>query len=389
MARHPLLPPGVPGPLEAVAAFLTPEHSHLAERLMVLRDSWSSQPEPESDDHAREAARPLLRLLHAHNAFAPVAARDLRGICVTRETLAGVSPLADTLFAVQALVALPLLAAGTSAQKAQWLDRLLEGEAIAAFAMTEPGAGSDVAAIATTARQDGGGWVLDGEKHLISNAGIADVYLVFAVTAPDEKRQRLSAFLVPSDTPGLAFTGAQLTAAPHPLGRIRFSGCRVPATALLGEAGMGMTIGLGTLDQMRPSVGAAACGMAARALAAAIKHTQARSQFDTALASMPLVRDSIARMATDLDAARLLTYRAAWQADTLPGRTTLESAMAKSFATEAAQRIVDQSLQLAGGVGLLVGHPLERLYRAVRGLRIYEGTTEIQRVAIARALLDG
>ena len=383
MARHPI------GPLEGVAAFLTPEHTRLADRLGDARDALSSQPEPESDDRAREAARPLLRLLHAHTAFAPVAARDLRGICVTRETLAGVSPLADTLFAVQALVALPLLAAGTPAQQARWLDRLLEGEAIGAFAMTEPGAGSDVAAIATTARQDGDAWVLDGEKHLISNAGIADVYLVFAVTAPDQKRQRLSAFLVPADTPGLAFTGAQLTAAPHPLGRIRLSGCRVPAGALLGEAGMGMAIGLGTLDQMRPSVGAAACGMAARALAAAIKHTQSRSQFDTTLASMPLVRDSIARMATDLDAARLLTYRAAWQADTMPGRTTLESAMAKSFATEAAQRIVDQSLQLAGGVGLLVGHPLERLYRAVRGLRIYEGTTEIQRVAIARALLDG
>ena len=374
MARHPLLPPGVPGPLEAVAAFLTPEHSRLAEALVGLRDLCASQPEPESDDHAREAARPLLRLLHAHNAFAPVAARDLRGICVTRETLAGMSPLADTLFAVQALVARPLRAAG---------------EATGAFAMTEPGAGSDVAAIATTARQDGDRWVLDGEKHLISNAGIADVYLVFAVTAPDQQRQRLSAFLVPADTPGLAFTGAQLTAAPHPLGRIRLSGCRVQASALLGEAGMGMAIGLGALDQMRPSVGAAACGMAARALTAAIKHTQSRSQFDTTLASMPLVRDSIARMATDLDAARLLTYRAAWQADTLPGRTTLASAMAKSFATEAAQRIVDQSLQLAGGVGLLVGHPLERLYRAVRGLRIYEGTTEIQRVAIARALLDG
>lgn len=383
MARHPI------GPLEGMAPFLTPEHARLAERLMGLRDIWSSQPEPVSDDHARAAARPLLRLLHAHNTFAPVAARDLRGICVTRDMLAGVSPLADTLFAVQALVALPLLAAGTPAQQAQWLGRLLEGEAIGAFAMTEPGAGSDVAAITTTARQDGDRWVLDGEKHLISNAGIADVYLVFAVTAPDQQRQRLSAFLVPADTPGLAFTGAQLTAAPHPLGRIRLSDCRVPAGALVGDAGMGMAIGLGTLDQMRPSVGAAACGMAARALAAAIKHTQSRSQFDTTLASMPVVRDSIARMATDLDAARLLTYRAAWQADTMPGRTTLESAMAKSFATEAAQRIVDQSLQLAGGVGLLVGHPLERLYRAVRGLRIYEGTTEIQRVAIARALLDG
>jgi acyl-CoA dehydrogenase len=376
------------GQLDTVAAFLTPDHVHLAERVAAFRETGLSRPDPEDDSAGRAAARPLLKALSEHGVLAPVRTADLLGICITREGIAGASPLADTLLAVQALVALPLLSAGTDAQKSQWLDCLVRGESIGAFAMTEPAAGSDIGAIATLARKDGSDWVLDGDKHLITNAGLADVYLVFAVTAPEQPRQRLTAFLVPADEPGLTFTGAQITAAPHPLGRIRLTACRVADTAVLGNVGEGMTLGLRTLDQMRPSVGASACGIAARALSVAIKHITARTQFDTTLASMPVIRDSIARMATDLDAARLLVYRAAWQADSAMGPTTLASAMAKSFATEMAQRVVDQSLQLAGGVGLLVGHPLEQLYRAVRGLRIYEGTTEIQHVAIARALLD-
>jgi acyl-CoA dehydrogenase len=382
MSRHQV------NPLDTIAAFLDDAHAGIAARAAAFRTSALRRPDPEDDAAARTRAPELLREMAAAGLFDSVAAVDLRGICLTREALAGASSLADTLYAVQALTALPLVAAGSAAQKAAWLTRLLSGEAVGAFAMTEPGAGSDVAAIATTARRDGASWVLDGEKHLISNAGVADVYLVFAATPSEGDRRRISLFLVPADAPGLSFAGAQVTAAPHPLGRIRLDACRLPDDALVDEEGTGFTLGLATLDRLRPSVGAAACGMAGRALAAAIKHTTGRAQFGTTLASMPVVRDTLARMATDLDAARLLVYRAAHRADTVSGRNTLAAAMAKSFATEAAQRIVDDALQLCGGVGLLAGHPVEGLYRAVRGLRIYEGTTEIQRVAIARELLD-
>ncbi|MGE0257076.1 MAG: acyl-CoA dehydrogenase family protein [Vicinamibacterales bacterium] len=374
--------------LDTIAAFLDDSHAGIAARAAAFRKSSLRRPDPEDDATARAHAPALIRDMAAAGLFDRIAETDLRGICLTREALAGASSLADTLFAVQALTALPLLAAGSATQKAAWLDPLLSGAAIGAFAMTEPGAGSDVAAIATTARRDGASWVLDGEKHLISNAGLADVYLVFASTSPDGERRRISLFLVPAETPGLSFGGPQVTAAPHPLGRIRFDACRVAEDALVDEEGTGFALGLSTLDRLRPSVGAAACGMAGRALAAAIRHTAGRSQFGTTLASMPVVRDTLARMATDLDAARLLVYRAAHRADTVNGRNTLAAAMAKSFATETAQRIVDDALQLCGGVGLLAGHPVERLYRSVRGLRVYEGTTEIQRVAIARELLD-
>ncbi len=377
-----------PASLDTIAAFLDAEHTAVSERATAFARTALSRPDPEDDEAARARAAGLLRELAEAQLFSCVSAGDLRGVCLTRETLAAASSMADTLYAVQALTALPLVTAGSAAQKAQWLQPLLAGTCVGAFAMTEPGAGSDVAAIATTARKDGSSWVLDGEKHLISNAGIADLYLVFAVTSPDQTHRRISAFLVPTDTPGLVFAGAQVAAAPHPLGRIRLTGCRVPLDALVDDEGVGLALGLATLDRLRPSVGAAACGMAGRALAAALKHTTTRSQFGSTLSDMPLVRDTLARMATELDAARLLVYRAAHRADTGSGRNTLAAAMAKSFATEAAQRIVDDALQLCGGVGLLAGHPVERLYRAVRGLRIYEGTTEIQRVAIARALLD-
>lgn len=374
--------------LETIAPFLDAPHAAIAARAAAFRKAALRHPDPEDDAAARLRAPALLKEMAAAGLFECVAATDLRGICLTREALAGASSMADTLYAVQALAALPLVAAGSAEQKAAWLTRLLTGEAVGAFAMTEPGAGSDVAAIATTARRDGSSWILDGEKHLITNAGLADVYLVFAATSAGGERRRISLFLVPASTPGLTFAGPQVTAAPHPLGRIRFDACRLPDAALVDEEGTGFALGLATLDRLRPSVGAAACGMAGRALSAALKHTAGRSQFGTPLAAMPLVRDTLARMATELDAARLLVYRAAHRADTVPGRNTMPAAMAKSYATEAAQRIVDDALQLCGGIGLLTGHPVERLYRAVRGLRIYEGTTEIQRVAIARELLD-
>jgi acyl-CoA dehydrogenase len=253
--------------------------------------------------------------------------------------------------------------------------------------MTEPGAGSDVASIATAARRDGYEYVLDGAKTLISNAGIADLYVVFASTDRDKGAKGISCFLVPADAPGLRFVSAQVLSAPHPLGEIAFENCRVPADALLGEEGRGYGLGLAALDRLRPSVAAAACGMAARALAEALAHVKGRQQFGKPLAEFQLVQQKLARMATDLAAARLLTYRAAYEKDQGQERITSEAAMAKSFATEMAQRAVDDAVQLIGGRGVLADHPVDRLYRAVRALRIYEGTTEIQQLIIAGELL--
>jgi acyl-CoA dehydrogenase len=257
-----------------------------------------------------------------------------------------------------------------------------------AFAMTEDEAGSDVASMRTTATRDGAEWVLNGEKAFISNAGIADFYTVFAQTGPGTGSKGIACLVVPADAPGLVFAGAQVLSSPHPLGRIRFDACRVPADACLAGPGEGFKLGLATLDMLRATVGAAACGMAARALEEAIGHARERRQFGEPLASFQLVREKLARMATELAAARLLVFRAAWVKDRGAARVTLESAMAKSFATEAAQRIVDESVQILGGRGVVADHPVDRLYRSVRALRIYEGTTEIQRLVIAGQLLD-
>jgi acyl-CoA dehydrogenase len=256
-----------------------------------------------------------------------------------------------------------------------------------AFAMTETGAGSDVAGIATAARRDGSGYVLDGAKTLISNAGIADLYVVFASTDRARGAKGLSCFLVPADAPGLRFLGPQVLSAPHPLGEIAFEECRLPADALLGAEGRGYGLGLAALDRLRPTVAAAACGMAARALAESLAHVKRRQQFGRPLAEFQLVQQKLARMATELTAARLLTYRAAFEKDGGRERITSEAAMAKSFATEAAQRAVDDAVQLVGGRGVLADHPVDHLYRAVRALRIYEGTTEIQQLIIAAELL--
>ena len=246
--------------------------------------------------------------------------------------------------------------------------------------------------MATTAVRDGSGYVLNGHKTLISNAGIADVYAVFASTDPAPGSKGISCFLVPADTPGLRFVAAQVLSAPHPLGEIAFENCRVPAEALLGAEGRGYGLGLATLDRLRPTVAAAAGGTAARALSEALAHVRQRQQFGQALAQFQLVQEKLARMATDLTAARLLTYRAAYEKDHGQERITSEAAMAKAFATETAQRTVDDAVQLIGGRGVLAGHPVDRLYRsirALRALRIYEGTTEIQQLIIAADLLKG
>jgi acyl-CoA dehydrogenase len=374
--------------IRAVRAFLDPRHMELAGRAAdFARREMAALPQPPDDEAARLQAREILGRLGQAGWLAPILELDLRACALIREALAGTSSLADSVFALQALGSAPLLLAGTDEQKAHWLPAMAAGRAMAAFAMTEPEAGSDLAAMTTRARREEDGYVLDGAKTLISNAGIADFYVVFATCDPALGKKGISCFVVGAETRGLRFAGPQVLSAPHPLGEISFAGCRVPAAARVGEEGEGLAIGLATLDLLRATVAAAACGMAERALAEALDHALARRQFGKPLAEFQLIQAKLARMATDLAAARLLTYRAAWEKDTGAERVTLESAMAKAFATEAAQRIVDDALQIAGGRGMLASHPLERLYRSVRALRIYEGTTEIQQLVIAGQLI--
>jgi len=264
-----------------------------------------------------------------------------------------------------------------------WVPRALRGEVMTAFAMTEAEAGSDVGSLKTRAVKDGDSYVLDGAKCFISNAGIADYYIVFASTDPDAGSRGITAFLVPADAPGLRFTGAQVMSAPHPLGELALESCRVPAGNRVGDEGRGFMIGMATLDQLRPTVGAAACGMGERALREGLGHAVERKQFGKALAEFQIIQDKLGRMATELTAARLLVYRAAYEKDMGADRITTEAAMAKAYATEAAQRIVDEAIQILGGRGVLADSPVDRLYRSVRALRIYEGTTEIQHLLIA------
>jgi acyl-CoA dehydrogenase len=325
--------------------------------------------------------------LAAAGALAPIGRQDWRGCCLVREALGAASPLADAVFALQALGTLPILLAGDDAQRARWADAAVQGRAMSAFAMTERDAGSDVGAMTTRARRDGADYVLDGAKTYISNAGIADFYVTFASTDPAAGAKGISCFVVPADAPGFRFTRALELSCPHPLGEIEFHGCRVPATHRLGDEGRGFALGLKTLDRLRATVGAAACGMAARALAEATAHARARRQFGKPIAEFQLVQEKLARTAVELTAARLLVYRAAWEADRGAERVTMEAAMAKAYATEAAQRAIDDAVQVLGGQGVMAAHPVDRLYRAVRALRIYEGTTEIQHLVIAGLLL--
>lgn len=375
--------------MKAVSAFLTSDHQrHWTRVTDWSREVLYQRPEPTSDEAARLEARALLRALGDAGLLETLALQDLRALCLLREAVAQASPLADAIVAIQALGATPITQAGSDEQRARWLRDITFGHVMTAFAMTEPEAGSDVASMRTSAVRDGSDWVLNGDKHLISNAGLADLYLVFAKTSPEKGSRGISIFLVPADTGGLDFTGAQVMAAPHPLGHLRFTDCRIPDSARLGLVDQGFKLGMATLDQIRPSVGAAACGLAARALEESVTHAKQRQQFNQRLSDMPIIREKIGRMATELDAGRLLVYRAAWEADSQPGRHSTSAAMAKSFATEMAQRVVDDAVQILGGTGVLVGHPVERLYRSVRALRIYEGATDIQRLIVAGAYLD-
>jgi len=377
----------IPDP-NPIRAFLDEAHHvHAAAIGGFAASELAPLPEPADDSAARIEARSLLGRMGRASVFEPIGRQDWRGCCLNREALCAFSPLADAVFALQGLGTLPILLEGGAALRERWVEKAMTGRAMAAFAMTEREAGSDVAAMTTTARREGDQYVLTGTKTLISNAGIADFYTVFASTDPGAKGKGISCFVVPADTPGLTFLGAQVLSAPHPLGEIEFRDCRVPVGNRLGEEGRGMAIGLRTLDRLRPTVGAAACGMAARALSEALARARARKQFGKSLAEFQIIQEKVARMATELTAARLLVYRAAWEADRGAGRVTLEAAMAKAYATEAAQRIVDDAVQILGGSGALREHPVDRLYRSVRALRIYEGTTEIQHLVIAGQLL--
>jgi acyl-CoA dehydrogenase len=371
-----------------VRALLEAQHATWAVEVSAFaHGDLAPRPEPDGDAAGRVEARALLAAMGAAGVFAPIGERDLRGCCLAREAVAAASPLADAVWALQGLGITPLLLAGTAEQKERWVTRGLAGEAMGAFAITEPEAGSDVASLRTRAVRDGDAWVVDGRKCLISNAGIADWYVTFASTDPERGSRGITAFLVPADTPGLGFAGAQVMSAAHPLGELVFERCRVPAAAVIGELGAGFKLGMATLDQLRPTVGAAACGMARRALDEALDHALGRVQFGKPLADFQIVQEKLGRMAIELDAARLLVYRAAWEKDHGAERITLEAAMAKAYATEAAQRVIDQAVQIVGGKGVLASSVVDRLYRSVRALRIYEGTTEIQHLIVAGRIL--
>jgi len=316
---------------------------------------------------------------------------DTRAICLIREILARHAGLADFAFAMQGLGSGAISLFGSEEQKRRWLPRVAGGEAIAAFALSEPEAGSDVAAMQCAARREGDDWVLDGEKTWISNGGIADFYVVFARSGDGggeggRGSRGISAFIVEANNPGLEIAERIDVIAPHPLARLRFTECRVPAGCLVGAEGQGFKVAMATLDVFRTSVAAAALGFARRALGEALARAQSRPMFGKTLADFQLTQARLAQMALEIDAAALLTYRAAWLRDA-GKRVTKEAAMAKLAATESAQRVIDGAVQLFGGQGVQSGQAVESLYREIRALRIYEGASEVQLLIIARELL--
>jgi acyl-CoA dehydrogenase len=313
---------------------------------------------------------------------------DVRTLCLARETLAYHAGLADFAFAMQGLGSGPITFFGTEEQKQRYLPRVARGEAIAAFAISEPDAGSDVAAIATTARPDGSTHMrLDGVKTWISNGGIADFYVVFARTGEAPGAKGLSAFIVDAGMPGLTIAERIEVIAPHPLATLRFENCRLPLAQRIAAPGEGFKVAMATLDVFRSTVGAAALGFARRALDEALGRASTRKLFGAPLGDLQLTQAALADMATAVDAAALLVYRAAWTKDQGAPRVTREAAMAKLAATEAAQEVIDKAVQIFGGLGVTKGVKVEELYREIRALRIYEGASEVQKVVIARELL--
>ena len=371
--------------------FFEERHRALAQAI----EAWAAANLPVDHEDVAAACRTLVQKLGRdgflkHTAPDPDAPSplDVRALCLIRETLARHDGLADFTFAMQGLGAGPISLFGNDAQR-RLLERTRAGQAIAAFALTEQKSGSDVANIALAARHDGNMYILDGEKTWISNGGIADFYVVFARTGEAPGARGLSAFIVPADAPGFAIAEHLDVIAPHPLARLRFDGVRVSASALIGAPGEGFKIAMATLDIFRATVGAAALGFARRALDETVSRVRKRELFGGPLADLQMVQAHIADMAVDVDAAALLVYRAAWAKDNGAARVTREAAMAKLFATERAQQVIDKAVQLHGGDGVRRGHIVERLYREIRALRIYEGASEVQKVVIARQTLAG
>jgi acyl-CoA dehydrogenase len=369
--------------------FFTDRHRALADGI----EKWCAANLPVDHRDVGAACRELVQGLGrdgllAHTAPDPAAPSplDVRTLCLMRETLARHDGLADFAFAMQGLGAGPINLFGNAAQR-QWLKRTRSGDAIAAFALTEQQSGSDVANIAMTAKRYGDGYVLDGEKTWISNGGIADLYVVFARTGEAPGAKGLSAFLLPKDLVGFSVAENIEVIAPHPLARLKFERVTVPASAMIGAPGEGFKIAMATLDIFRATVGAAALGFARRALDEAVARAKTRELFGGLLADLQMVQSAIVDMAVDVDAAALLVYRAAWAKDNGAARVTREAAMAKLFATEHAQKVIDKAVQLHGGDGVRRGHIVEKLYREIRALRIYEGASDVQKIIIARQTL--
>jgi acyl-CoA dehydrogenase len=370
--------------------FFTPEHRSLAQTVAAFVER-EIEPHAGIEDDVDGLAKHFVKTLAEARLLRYSVAQsqlDVRSLCLIREALSYSSPLADLAFVMQGLGTYAIAKAAPEHVRDFWLSRAVDGKAIAAFALTEPEAGSDVAAIQTTARRDGETYIIDGRKRFISNAGIADFYTVFARTGTrDDGRAQLSAFVVGSKMQGFSVVERTPLIAAHPIGEIAFDGCRVPAEDMVGNEGDGFLLAMETLDTFRASVGAAACGMARRALDQALRYASTRKQFGRLLAEHQWVQDKLADMITELDAARLLVYRAAYSKDSGARRVTREASEAKLFATEAAGRIIDKAVQIQGGIGLVRGNMVEQLYRDVRALRIYEGTSEIQKLVIAGQLL--
>jgi acyl-CoA dehydrogenase len=378
------------------APFLEPRHTEQrahAQRVALARlEPLEHDAERDLADASRRIVRAmasegLLRCTVPKSHGGDAEHVEARAIVAAREGTAYGSGLADALLALQGLGSLPITLAGSDAQREAWLPKVASGAAIAGFAVTEPEAGSDVASMRTHARKTADGWELTGTKTFISNAGIADYYTLFAKTDPAAGHKGITAFLVPGAARGLRIEPLRLMA-PHPIGTLHLENIRLPSNAVIGSEGQGFKLALQTLDRMRPTVAAAACGMAARALDVAVERARTRQQFGAPIGDHQGLRWKLAEAATDLQAARLLAYRAAWLKDRGQERISLESAQAKLFATEAAQRIVDLALQVHGGSGTVAGSVVERLYREVRALRIYEGTSEVLRDVIGKATLD-
>lgn len=371
--------------------FLTPDHRNLWQsttKFVEVEIEPKAIEERDVEERVQAYIKLLAKVGALNYAVAVSGKLDCRSLCLLREGLAYSSSLADLAFVMQGLGTYAISQAASDHVREFWLSRAVAGKAIAAFALTEPEAGSDVAAIQTTAQRDGDAYVINGRKRFISNAGIADFYTVFARTGTREGgRAALSAFVVSARIPGFAVVERTSLMAPHPIGEIEFADCRVPAEDMIGNEGDGFGLAMDTLDTFRSSVGAAACGMARRALDESLRYASTRKQFGRLLAEHQLVQEKLADMATELDAARLLVYRAAYVRDTGSAPVKREASEAKLFATEAAGRIIDNAVQIHGGAGLVRGSIVERLYRDVRALRIYEGTSEIQKLVIASQLL--